>query len=183
MTVLRSNLVVSASALGSTSGRAKNTVDDLGTITFAASNAGSVALNTVILTISGSLPTSTFKTDSVTPLYDVKLYDAALGTVAQGTATSSACTSGGTCTFTFSLGATTSGYVISAGSSKTFTVRVDSLTHSTAGGTGSVTLGVNVATTAGVAYTDAIDGSGVTANVPSTSVPLTINSVSYAQGI
>ena len=183
MTVLRSNLVVSASALGSTSGRAKNTVDDLGTITFAASNAGSVALNTVILTISGSLPTSTFKTDSVTPLYDVKLYDAALGTVAQGTATSSACTSGSTCTFTFSLGATTSGYTISAGSSKTFTVRVDSLTHSTAGGTGSVTLGVNVATTAGVAYTDAIDGSGVTANVPSTSVPLTINSVSYAQGI
>jgi hypothetical protein len=187
-TVLRSVLTMTVAGLGSTSGRAKTSIDDIGTITFAASTGGSVSLNQVKLTITGSLPTSTFLSDGGAD-DDVKLFDPATGAVVASThatpATSTDCSSGGTCTFTFNLGTgtTTGGYVISAGSSKSFTVRVNSADHTTAGANGvSQILGVKVNATTDVTYVNALDGSGSTVNLPATVVPAVINSVSYAAG-
>ena len=174
MTVLRSALTVSASSASTP--RNKSTVDDVGTITFSASNAGSVSLNQVTLTWNGSMPSSTtFNTNSA----NMKLFDTATGLSVAGTV---ATTSN---TFVYTIGAAggTAGYVISAGSSKTFTVRVDSSTNSNPGANGvSQTFGVNLATTGSVAYVDALDGTGVTVNLPSTSVPMIVSSVSYAPG-
>ncbi|TSC60597.1 MAG: Uncharacterized protein LiPW15_475 [Parcubacteria group bacterium LiPW_15] len=182
-TVLRSAMTMSVAGLGSTSGRAKTSIDDIGTITFAASNAGSVSLNQVKLTITGSLPTSTFLSNNGAAADDVKLFDPSTGAVVQGTATSGACTSGGTCTFTFTIGTGTSGYVLSAGASKTFNVRVNSFAHTPAGANGvSQTLAVTVNATTDVTYVNALDGSGSSVNLPATVVPAVVNSVAYASG-
>jgi hypothetical protein len=183
MTVLRSKLTVTATPLGATSGRSKSTVDDLATITFAADNAGAVVLNTVTITFGGSAPSATTFLDSV------QLYDTANGTnMGTGNTTSSACAGTGTaasstCSKTFSLGATTGGYVVSAGGSKSFTLRTNTL-NTWAATTGiSATLSASISANTDVRYTDGLDTAAVsTISLPATVVPITIQSISFAQG-
>ncbi|MCX6702335.1 MAG: peptidoglycan-binding domain-containing protein, partial [Candidatus Wolfebacteria bacterium] len=178
-TVLRSNLLVSSAVVGATSGRAKNITDDVGSVTFTASTHGGVVLNTVTTTISGTLASSTFLSAG-----DVKLWDASQS-VAVGTAvTSSLCAgTGASCVITFQIGTGLTGYNISAGSSKTFVIRVNSLTNTKAPVSGvSLSLAVSINANTDVAFTDAIDGTGVTAYLPANAAPVNISSVSYAAG-
>ncbi|MBI4088274.1 hypothetical protein HY418_02750, partial [Candidatus Kaiserbacteria bacterium] len=66
-TVLRSRLSVSASPLGTTSGRARTAVDDLADVTFAADSAGGVQIGSVKITFSGSAPAAiTFASGTIT---------------------------------------------------------------------------------------------------------------------
>jgi len=180
-TVLRSVLTVTAASAASPR-PGKSTVDDVGTITFTASSAGSISLNQVVLTYSGSMPSSTGGATSFNSLAaNLKLYDPSTGAqVAGSSATTVATTSA---TFVYTIGTTNTGYILSAGASKTFTVRADSLTDATAGSTGiSQTFGLTLASSTAVSYVDAIDGTGTTVNLPATAVPMVIVNVSYPSG-
>jgi len=178
-TVLRSNLLVTAASLGTISGRSKNITDDVGTITFTAANGGGVVLNAVTTTISGTLASSTFLSAG-----DVKLWDPSQN-VAVGTAvTSSLCAgTGSSCVITFQIGTSTAGYTISGGNSKTFNIRINSLTNTKAPVSGvSLSLAVSINANTDISFTDAVDGTGIVANLPATAAPINISSVSYAAG-
>ena len=178
---------ISVTPLGQNISRAKNTIDDVAKITFAVSNTGgAISLNQIILTIAGSLPTASF-TSTGSAADDIKLIDSSTGAPASGTVTNSACSSGGTCAFTFSFASpvtsATNGYVIVPGTSKTFIVRVNSLAHVLAPSSGqSATLGISINSPADVTYVDALDGTGVAINLPANAVPVSVNSVSYSSG-
>jgi hypothetical protein len=181
MTVLRGAVSVAVTSGGAKSSRTSGVgADTLGTITVTAVG-GPVALNTLILHIGGSLPTATFSTAN----NDIRLIDNQTGAVAQGTATSTACSSNGSCTATFSFGTTTSGIQLTAaGQSRTFTVSIDPGTHAVAA-TANIAAGLSASinTTTDIAFTDATDGNGATANLPSSAVvnPPTM-SVTYPTG-
>ncbi|MDO8557765.1 MAG: fibronectin type III domain-containing protein [bacterium] len=171
-TVLRSVLTVMANSAASPR-PGKSTIDDVGTITFAASPAGSVSLNQVVLTFSGTMPSSTFINNTA----NMKLYDPSTGTPVPGSVSASSYA------FTYTIGSGIGGYVISAGSSKTFTIRIDSNTNSNDGRPGvSQTFGVTLANTTAVTYVDALDGAGNSINLPATLVPMVAANVSYPAG-
>jgi len=178
MTVLRSKLSFSASPLGVSSGRAKQSSDNLASLTFSADQAGSVSINSVIVTFGGTAPSVSTFLDGVT-LIDES--GTALGT---GNTTSSACTGGNTCTKTFNLGSTSSGQVVSPGTSRTWTLRVDSTKTLAAQANISQTLNATINAITDIRYTDALDSAAATAiGLPSrTVVPISINSVSFTQG-
>lgn len=178
---------ISVTTLGPNSSRSKNTVDDVAKLTFGVSSyGGAISLNQIVLTIVGSLPTTSFSSSGASG-DDVKLIDSSTGIATIGTVTSTACLSGGTCTFSFSFaspvtGAIT-GYVITPGSSKTFTVRVNSMQHVLAASSGqAATLGISINNPGDVTYIDSIDGMGAAINLPANAVPVSVNSVSYAAG-
>ncbi|MBI2888317.1 MAG: peptidoglycan-binding protein [Candidatus Liptonbacteria bacterium] len=180
LTLLRTKLAVAAVAKGTTSDRSKSSQDDLGTITFTADSAGQVRLNTVTVTFSG------LATSATTFLGGVNLLDAnnqsVMLTTGVASTTSGTCDTAATCTKTWSLGTTTAGWQVTAGSSYTFTLRVDSTVR---GGTASVTQGINARVVAAtdVAYTDGSDSSASSnINLPATVVPLPIISASYVNG-
>jgi len=181
MTVLRGAVGIAATSSGAQSSRPSGVgAGTLGTITVT-SIGGPVALNTLVLHISGSLPTSTFSTDNS----DIRLIDNTTSAVAAGTATSTACSSNGTCTATFSFGSGTAGIQLTAaGQSRTFTVSIDPGTHAVVP-TANVALGLSaqINTTTDIAFTDALDGNGVSANLPASAVitPPTM-SVTYPTG-
>ncbi len=181
LTTLRTVLTASAAGLGSATGRAKSATDDLGTITFTANSAGVVSLNTVTVTFGGTAPSiSTF-------MGGVDLLDQNGNSVMQtsGVASSTAgtCNGTGTCSKTWSLGATTGGWQISAGQSYTFKVRTDSTKTFAAGSGTSAVLTATINANTDVAYTDGLDTSAKSnVNLPSNAVPITVNSVTYAQG-
>jgi hypothetical protein len=178
-TLLRTKLTLSATPLGGTSSRAKGNPDDLATLNFAADSAGALKLNSVTLTFAGSAPSTgggfyyTGSAYNVCTGCRVQLYDAANGTSYYATASSSPALS-------FNL----NGYTVSAGTSKSFTLRVDSLTGTAVAGSGvSVTLGATVASIAHVVWSDGLDTSAVsTLQLPASVIPVTIQSVSYAAG-
>ena len=172
ITVLRSNLQVAVAGLGIQSGRSKANPDAFGTITFTPNAAGSVALNSVKITFSGTAqPTLTTSTSSPT----VWLVDQANNTYYPSAVTSN--------TATFTFGTAQNGYHMNNGSgSYVFTLKMN-----TAGVTGSnglsQSLSANIQNAGDVQYTDALDGTGTTVGLPaSVTGNLTINSVSYAQG-
>jgi hypothetical protein len=189
-TLLRTKLTVTGTGLGATSGRSKTAVDDLATVNFAADAAGAATVNTVTITFSGSAPSSTtggtgnfWATGGVSApqttctgvdTCDVQLYDSASGlsyyAVANVTGTS----------MTFNL----NGYTISAGTTKSFTVRVNSTAGTKVGTSGvSETLSMTVAAVGDVRWADSLD-SAVTSNLslPAIAIPVNIQSVSYAAG-
>ena len=192
MTLLRSKLTVSASPLGVTSGRSKASVDDLATLNFSANSAGGVQIGSVTIVFSGSGPSGTpAVTGSGTFFYTgstptacaaanctVRLYDPANGTSYFAVASS---TTGGN-NLTFSLG----NYQLSAGSSKSFTLRVDSTAANafTTASTGvSQSLSATIGTAAHITWQDALDSAATGAlNLESYIVPVSITSVSYAAG-
>jgi hypothetical protein len=163
---------VAVAGQGVQSGRAKANPDALGTITFTPNTAGSVALNSMKITFSGSAqPVLTTSTSSPT----VWLVDQANNTFYPATTTSN--------TVTFNFGNASSGYRLNSNSgSYVFTLKLNT---ASVNGSSSVSqsLSANIANAVDVQYTDALDGTGVTVGLPaSLTGNLTINSVSYAQG-
>jgi hypothetical protein len=175
MTVLRTKLTVTGGALGASTGRAKSAVDDLGTLTFAADSAGAAVINTVVVTFSGSAASAAAFLDNV------QLYDPSTGSnLGTSNTTSTACNGSTTCTKTFR----NIGYTVSAGSSKVFNIRLNSSAGTFAAGSGiSATLSATINAATDVSYTDGSDSAAVSnIGLPSALVPITVNSVSYAQG-
>ncbi len=179
-TFLRSNLmVVGAGPLnGITTGRGRSTADDVGTITFTAPSAGSVNITALKVSFAGSLASSTTFTATTT---DIRVYDPS---------TSANLDSGsGTATLTISNGSGTLalaglGYVLSAGNSKTFYIRIDSVTHA-APGTANIaqSFSASIASTADVSYIDGLDASSTgNIHVPASIIPVSITAVSYPVG-
>ncbi len=185
LTVLRSKLSVSAAALGGSAHTKGSTADDLGTLTFAADSAGSVTLNTVTITFSGTAPSiATF-------LDGVNLIDANGNTVNSTNysgltiATSStACNGTNTCTKSWNFGTTNTGKQITAGSSYQFKLQTDTTKTLAAQANIAQTLSATIASTANVVFYDSTDSSGSSGlTLPtSTSVPIQINSVSFSVG-
>jgi len=181
LTVLRTKVTASASALGTTSGRAKSATDDFATLTFAADSADQAYLNTLTVTFSGTAPSvSTF-------LAGVTLLDAngvnVTSTSGVTATTSAACDGTGSCTKTWSLGSATAGWNVPAGGSYTFKLRVDG-TKTLAGANGvSQSLSAVVNAAGDVRYTGGLSGSPTSnLSLPANAVPLNLNSVSFAAG-
>jgi peptidoglycan hydrolase-like protein with peptidoglycan-binding domain len=190
VTILRSKLTVTAAGIGATSGRSKTAVDDLATITFTADNAGAVVLNSIVITLSGSGPSPT-TVDGLQLLDPNNQPLAATALAIPGNTTSSgggvACpTASGSaaCTKVFNLGSTTAGYTVTAGSPGiTFKLRANTVNTFVAVAGSAVNLGLTINAVGDVAYTDGTDENTETAiNLPSTAVPITIQSVTFAQG-
>ena len=180
LTLLRTKLGVAATQVKT--GSAKQATDDIGTLTFTADSAGMAVLNTVTVTFGGTAPSiSTF-------MGGVDLLDqngnSVMGTSGVASSTAGTCNGSATCSKTWKLGATTSGWQVSAGGSYTFKVRVNSAASTFGGVSGvSPTLTATVNANTDVAYTDGLDTSAVSnINLPSNVVPLTVGSVTYAQG-
>lgn len=181
-TVLRSRATVAGSGLGASSGRAKASVDQIGSLTFTADAAGSVAVNTITVTFGGTAPSlGTF-------LDGVILRDAnnANVTALSGltVATSSVCDPvASACTKSWNFGAGTAGYTVSAGSSYTFRLEVDSTKTKAAANGVSQTLSATITANTDITYTDALDSAATTnISLPANAAPVTINSVAYAAG-
>jgi hypothetical protein len=176
-TILRTKLTVSATPLGVTSGRSKTSIDDLATLNFAADAAGAVVLNSLTVTFSGSATNSSslFFASGTSSTYYVTLYDSINGTTYN--ASSSIVGSG---TLTYNL----RGYTVSAGTSKSFTLRFNSSGGAPAGSASvSQTLSATVAAYTDVGWADSLDASAVSGlNVPASTVPINVQSVSYAIG-
>lgn len=180
MTVLRSKINFSATALGQSSSRAKNSSDNLASLTFAADAAGTVAINSVVVTFAGTAPSVATFLDGVT-LFDES--NTALGT---GNTTSSTACSGGTstCTKTFNLGSTTGGQPISGGSSRTWTLRIDGTKTQAGAANIAQTLTATINALTDIRYTNGLDSAATTAvSLPSNLlVPINLNSVSFSIG-
>jgi hypothetical protein len=173
MTVLRSTLTATAAALGSTNGRSKSNPDDFGTVTFTANSQGAASLNKVAITLTGSAATSALLTTANVSLIDAN----GANVVTAGEATSTVSNVTGVATWTF-----VPGFQISAGGSYTFKLRLNT---GAVNGTPSVSqsLSANIQASTDVSYTDGLDSlATVGLGLPTSQVPLTINSVSYAQG-
>ncbi len=186
-TLLRSKLTVSSAALGTTSGRAKSTSDNLGTLTFAADNAGSVAVNSVTITFAGSAPSNGSFLDGVNLIDEG---GASLETLTGATVvTSTACTSvqtstTATCSKTFMFGGGTAGQGVSPSTPRVWTLRANTNNTFAAASGISATLSAYINVLTDVRFTDALDTAatsqiGLPSNV---TVPINITSVTYAAG-
>ena len=200
MTVLRTTVSPSATALGSTSGRTKSAVSNIASVTFTANSAGSAMLKTLKLTFSGnavatSTAASTTYNSGVLGLpSNITLRDANNNDVVgsdSATATST-CTTQSACTVTWTFAGgsnnsptSTGAFVLSGGQSYTFTVQLnDQAGNATlaAASNSSVSLGATIQGQNDFQYLDAIDGSGSTISLPTTIVPLNVTSITYASG-
>ncbi len=181
-TVLRTALTLSAAALGSTSGRVKNTTDDLATLTFSANSAGAATLASLTVTFSGSAPSATAFLGTV-DLIDANNNSVML-TAGVASTTGSACTATTTCTksWNFSTSTATTGWQISGGSSYTFKLRANDFNTQPAAANTSVSLGVTVQANTDLVYRDGLDTVANTVNLPITATPLNVTSISYALG-
>ncbi len=144
-TLLRSILTVSTAALGNASARAKNTTDNLGTITFSANNSGSVGVGTTTITLSGSGASSTLTS---LQLIDQNGNDVVVANEATSTITSTT-TAPFSKTFSF-----TPAFQVSAGGSYSFTVRVNSINIPVGGNGISQSLSAAVQGSGDVMYSD-----------------------------
>lgn len=179
MTVLRTVLTPSATALGTASGRVKSSVDNLATITFTANSAGSAMLKTLKLTFNGNAIGAT--TNAATfILRDANNNDI---TVTDGaTTTGSSCAGTSPCTVTWTFSTASTPFVISGGTSYTFTLQSNDTDLVAASGSNSVSLGITVQDPGDVTYYDNGDGSGSTINLSLTLVPINVNAVTFAAG-
>jgi hypothetical protein len=190
MTVLRTKLTVTGTALNGTS-HTRAAVDDIGTINFAADAAGSLKLNSVTVTFSGSAPsTSFYNTAASSTVADsvsnstigscatcyVTLYDPTTAISYFGVSSSSA---------DGRLGFDLNGYTVSANSTKSFTVRLNSAQSGVfeIGKQGiSQTLSATIGSATGTTWIDAVSGGNTIGSIPTSTVPAVINSVSYPAG-
>ncbi|OHB23381.1 MAG: hypothetical protein A3J67_02850 [Parcubacteria group bacterium RIFCSPHIGHO2_02_FULL_48_10b] len=181
VTILRSKLIVTAIPTGSSSGRSKSTVDDLGDIVFTADSAGGVRVGSVKITFTGSAPSpdagffNTGSDPTTCSNCKVKLYDTANGTSYFATVSDTVAK-----TLTFNLGS----YQFSAGSSKNFRLRIDSANSTNAAMSGvSQTLSAGINAVGDVVWCNAWDANAICGLILESSVvPINIQSVSYAQG-
>ncbi len=156
-------------------------VTELGRLIFTADAFGAATLNSVTVTFSGYSASSPTFLDGVT-LVDNDVPATNLGT---GNVTSSVCTTTGTCTKSFILGATINGLTVSAGATKTLILKYNgtTLNPATANIGGSLTATINALT--GIVYTDGTESSAVSGITlePTISVPVTIGSQTSGIGL
>jgi len=184
MTVLRTTLTPSATALGTVSGRVKSSVDNLATITFTANSAGSAMLRTLKLTFNGNAVSSTALAAATSTTFVLR--DANNGnvlTVDNATLDASSCAgTSNTCALVWTFSTSTTSFVISGGTSYTFTVQADDTNLAAASGSNSISLGTTIQAVGDVTYYDNGDGTGSTISLPSTVVPMNVSTVTFAAG-
>jgi hypothetical protein len=176
-TILRSVLTVNTAALGTASGRVKNTVDNLATLTFNANSAGAVALNNITLTFNGSAINAT--SDLGISLFDTNNNDV---TIADGATSLTTSCAVGTCVKKWTFGA--NGFQISAGSSYSFNLRFNTIANTNvAGSNSSVSLAVAIQNSNDVQYADGLDSAAISGlTLPANVIPLNITSVTFSSG-
>ncbi len=179
LTVLRTTLTPTATALGSLTSRVKSSVDNLATITLAANNAGSAMVRTLAINFSGNAISSTATSSFV--LRDTNNVDVTDSTSYGAVQTGGPCTS--SCTLTWTFSTSTNPLVVSAGGSYTLTLQTDD-THSFGVGVGSasVSLSATLQTTAALTYYDNSTATGSTISLPNTVVPSSITNITFAAG-
>lgn len=152
-----------SSPIGATNNRVRTSVDDVAALTLAAEGSSSVEFSTLRLTLSGGAL-------SGAPAFSVQLIDAGTN-VGLGAATTQTCTpSGSSCTVLFSPA-----YTISAGTSKSVKVRLDSSSFANGAGSGDA-LSILIASTGDFTWSDGVS-SGI--EVSPTMVPFTVATVAY----
>jgi len=169
ITVLRGKLTLTGATLGSTSGRVRTAVDDIGTLTFTAAAGGyDVTVNTVTLKLQGQA------VSSGTAAFNVDLIDSNTGSDWSGlSAQSCNPATGNSCSVSFAFSTIPT---ITAGSSKTVKVRVDSSSFYDAAST------AESLSTLVSAYDKVNWGDGTTTGglyLQPTDVPIVVSSVSY----
>jgi hypothetical protein len=178
MTVLRTTLTAAGTALGG-SAHSKANPDDVGTVTFTANAAGPAALNSVKVTFTGAIATSAIFTTAS----NFSLIDANGNNVVgsdNATVATSTVTGGFTATWTFGTGS--AGFQISAGSSYTFKVRLNT-TAVAATANVSQSLSATVQAAGDVTYTDGLDSNATSSlTLTTAATPFTINSITYPNG-
>jgi hypothetical protein len=176
-TVLRSTLSFAATPLGATYNRGKIPTDQFAALSFSANSAGSIAVNTVAVTLTGSAYSATLLNDP----NGVRLLDE--NNESLGTSTASPVTGGAM--FSFNLGATTNGQAISAGQTRTWTLVINDSDLAVAMGQGVVNLSAMINTSAGITYTDGLSTPSTSGLMLSSPVifPIVLNSVLFAQGL
>lgn len=162
--VYRSKLSMTSSVLGSTSGRARQAVDDLATVSWTANSGNQVVLSTVTVKFSGQAVSDGSTAFTVDLL---KSDGSALGGATQQTCTPGA---GNSCSVTFSPA-----FTISAGATQASKVRVNSGSFFDAA-SANESLSVLVNAAGDVLWSDG-STSGIT--LESSVVPFTIASVQY----
>jgi len=179
MTVLRTTLTPSATALGTLTGRVKNAIDNLATLTFTANTGGSAMLATTTITFSGSA-ISTSTSPSNFTLVDANNNNVTATSSFSATQSTSTC-SVGSCVVTWTF-PTSTAPVISAGNSYSFTLRANDTGFVVAQGSNSVGLSAAIQNSVDVGYYDNTTGSGSTITLPGTMVPLPITTISFQSG-
>jgi peptidoglycan hydrolase-like protein with peptidoglycan-binding domain len=194
MTIQRTILTPSATALGATTNRSKSSVDNLANITFTANSAGSAVLQSLKLTFTGNAyatstatSTPTFNSGGLGWLNNITLRDQNNNDVltVDGATATGTCATASTCVATWNLASSTSPFTISGGTSYTFTLQAnDSAGAGTNTNSGNITqgLGVSIQGTGDVSYSDSGVISTSTVGLPSTLVPLNVTSISFTQG-
>jgi hypothetical protein len=177
-TVQRTAVVVTATPLGGSSHNKANP-DNIGTVTFTANAAGPAALNSVKVTLTGLVATSTLSAATSS----VSLMDSNgnnVNTSDGATESTSSVTGGFAVTWTF--GSASSGFQLSAGTPYTFTLRANTTLVAGISNTAE-SLSATVQGATDVQYTDGLDGSATTSiGLPTAVVPITINSIVYPVG-
>jgi Putative peptidoglycan binding domain len=181
MTVLRTTLTPSATALGTLTGRVKNSVDNLATITVTANSAGSAQLSTLAITFSGSAIGASTTASNFTLLdkNNVNVTDA--GSFAATVTSTNGCNAS-PCTITWTFGTSTNPFIVSAGNSYSFTLRADDTNFVVASGSATVGLSATLQNTTSTTYYDNTTLTGSTVSLPTTLVPIPITTVSFATG-
>jgi Putative peptidoglycan binding domain len=175
-TVLRSKLTFSSTQLATVLTR--SSAVNLASLTFAADSAGSVAVNSVTVTFSGTAASIATFLDGVT------LLDESNNTLGTANTTSSACNGSNTCSITFNLGSTTGGQIVTGGTSRTWTLRVDGTKLQAAAASVSRDLSATINARTDIQYTDALDSAAATAIglASNVIVPIQLSSVSTSNG-
>jgi len=188
MTVLRSTMTVNTSPSSFTQA-GKQPLQQIGSITLTANNAGPVMLKSLNLEYTGSNVTSTGMAALLATVVlkgpnsvDVTASTTGSGFGAQLVVGNTGTASSTTWTFpTSSVNAASSTLVISPGSP--VTLQLWGTTNSIVNGANvSQSLAVTMQNTSDVVYLDATDGTGSSLNLPVSSLPLTVSSFSWAQG-
>lgn len=179
-TVLKSKLTLTGAVLGATTGRVRNAADDVATLTFTADPGGDVVVNTLTLKFQGLAVSNGIAISTVRLLSGGTDWNSL-------PAAGSTCTSGAgnSCSLTFNfapLGNSTS-TVISAGTSKTVTLRLDSSSFFNGANTGdSMSVLVNAAGSLDWGDNGTVNVANTTTtglNLETKVVPLTVGTVSY----
>ena len=193
MTVLRTVVTPSAMLLGVASNRSKSAVDNLATVTFTANTAGAAMLKSMKLTFSGnaiatSTATSTgYNTASAGFATNLTLRDANNNDVVGSDNATYAlvCTSQSACTVTWTFSTGAGAFIISPGTSYSFTVQANTTAGAGTlanGATGTQGMGATIAAYNDVSYYDTGDTTGNVVYLPSTIVPLSVASFSFNPG-
>ena len=183
ITVLRTKLTASATALGVSPRTSKSSQDDFANIAFAADAADNAYLNTLTVTFSGTAASIATFLDGVS-LLDTNASNVTNTSGVTVATSSTACNGSNTCTKTWRFGTTTAGWQIPSSGSYTFKLRLD--LSKTLAGAASVTQGLTATINANtdVMYTGGLSGTPTSSiSLPASVAPIGLNSVSFTTGL